>query len=105
MLLEWKIVWFNILSEGGECLKPLTKRAMCCFSLNVVFGVTHQFLQEMGKLNKLLNSKSTLSKAALDSGWRIFLLFVCYFDSVYKYLHSENYLWLEHGIPRHWVVL
>lgn len=95
----------TFLMQGGECLKPLNKWPICCFSLNMVFGVTHQFLQEMGKLLKPLHSKSTLSKAALDSGWGTFLLFACYFDTVYKDLHSENYLWLEHRIPRRWVVL
>lgn len=41
----------------------------------------------------------------IGMGGRLFLLFVCYFDSVYKDLHSENYLWLEYGIPRRRVVL
>lgn len=62
----------TFLVQGGGCLKPPSKRARCCFSLNLVFGVTHHFLQEMGKLEKLLNSRSTLSKAALGSGGGIF---------------------------------
>lgn len=40
----------TFLVQGGECLKPHTKWLRCCFSLNLVFGVTHQFVQEMGKL-------------------------------------------------------
>lgn len=40
----------TFLVQGRECLKPHTKWVICCFSLNLVFRVTHQFMQEMGKL-------------------------------------------------------
>lgn len=55
----------------------------------------------------VLYCKSTLSKVALELEWEGGGSYcLCgYFDSVYKDLHSENYLWLEYEIPNHWVAL